>query len=74
MVIVYDLVLVSWSFSEQKTKYKLEKVFKKKHSCGFTFLQTVQYTNILKTYLNFKHEHLYLYMSSENTLSLYMVR
>ena len=28
----------------------------------------VLYTNILNTYLNFKHEHLYMYMSSENTL------
>ena len=29
------------------------------------------YANILNTYLNFKHEHLYLYMFSENSLSLY---
>ena len=46
------------------------KGFVRKNIVAVSFFSKL-YTNILNTYLNFKHEHLYLYMFSENSLSLY---
>ena len=57
MLMLFILIMHHWQLEKI---FKLEKVFKKKHSCGFSFLQTVLYTNIFYIYLNFKHKH-YIY-------------
>ena len=65
------------NYKSAEKESQLEKVFLRKNIVAVSFLKNVLYTHILYSFLfhllkSFKHEHLfylYLYMSSEHTLS-----